>query len=100
MFAPSPWEPVRTTEALSCRRWCKTRPAGWEGGPLAAPNLAQFLPPGDVNVVWNSRDLQRLVDFYMRLYGPMLDEQPQLRTVSSLLVEPELVADLKGSAMA
>ncbi len=58
-----------------------------EGGPLAAPNLAQFLPPGDVNVVWNSRDLQRLVDFYMRLYGPMLDEQPQLRTVIQGLVD-------------
>jgi hypothetical protein len=24
-------------------------------GPIAAPNLAQFLPPGDLRVVWNSR---------------------------------------------
>ncbi len=58
-----------------------------EKGPIAAPNLAQFLPPGDINLVWNSRDLQRLVDFYMRLYGPMLEEQPQLRTAIQGLVD-------------
>jgi hypothetical protein len=58
-----------------------------EKGPIAAPNLLQFLPPGDVNLVWNSRDLQRIVDFYMRLYGPMLDEQPQLRTIITGLVD-------------
>jgi len=52
-----------------------------EKGALAAPNLVQFLPAGDVKLVWNSRDIQRIVDFYMRLYGPMLDERPQLRTL-------------------
>lgn len=58
-----------------------------EKGPIAAPNLMQFLPAGDVNVVWNSRDVQRIVDFYMRLYGPILDEQPQLRTAIQGLVD-------------
>ena len=56
-------------------------------GPIAAANLAQFLPAGDVKLVWNTRDIQRMVDFYMRLYGPMLDEQPQLRTVVQGMVD-------------
>ena len=58
-----------------------------EKGPIAAPNLVQFLPAGDVKMVWNSRDIGRIVDFYMRLYGPMLDEQPQLRTLVQGLVD-------------
>lgn len=58
-----------------------------EKGPIAAPNLVQFLPAGDIKLVWNTRDIQRLADFYMRLYGPMLDEQPELRTLVQGLVD-------------
>ena len=37
-----------------------------EKGPIAAANLAQFLPPGDLRLVWNSRDIRRYIDFYLR----------------------------------
>jgi hypothetical protein len=49
------------------------------GGPLAAPDLAQFLPAADLRLVWNSRDLRRFVDFYLRAYGPLLDEKPAVK---------------------
>jgi hypothetical protein len=71
------------------------------GGPIAAPDLAQFLPPADLRVVWNSRDLRRLVDFYLRIYGQMLDEVPGLRPQVQALIDEWLKAT-KGmdSAMA
>ncbi len=62
------------------------------GGPIAAPDLAQFLPSGDLRVIWNSRDIKRFIDFYMHLFGPMLDEKPALRTQISTLAADWLLA--------
>lgn len=49
------------------------------GGPVAAADLASFLPPADIRLVWNSRDLKPTLDFYLNMYGPMFDEKPGLR---------------------
>lgn len=49
------------------------------GGPVAAPDLAALLPPGDVRLQWNARELRRLFDNYLRIYAPLLDERPGLR---------------------
>lgn len=61
---------------------------GSAGGPVAAPNLAQFVPPGDLRLQWNTRDLKRLTDWYLRLYGGMLGAKPELKAQVD-----ELVAD-------
>lgn len=50
-----------------------------QGGPVAAADLASFLPPSDIRLTWNSRDLKRTLDFYLNMYGPMFDEKPGLR---------------------
>lgn len=71
-----------------------------EKGPIAAANLAQFLPPGDLRLVWNSRDIRRYIDFYLRVYGPILDERPELKTVVMNLVDQWVkVAQHTDSAM-
>lgn len=65
----------------------------WQaGGPVPAPDLAQFLPLGDVRLVWNSRDIKRLVDFFMAIYGPMLDEKPGVRAQVMPLIDEWLKA--------
>lgn len=50
-----------------------------QAAPVAAADLASFLPPADIRLVWNSRDLKPTLDFYLNMYGPMFDEKPGLR---------------------
>jgi hypothetical protein len=57
------------------------------GGPIAAPDLAQFLPPADLRVVWNIREVKKTLDFYLRTYGPLLDEKPGLRAQVQALAD-------------
>jgi hypothetical protein len=56
-----------------------TQKQGDGGGPIAAPDLAQFVPPGDVRLQWNTRDIKKLIDWYLRMYGGLLAEKPALR---------------------
>lgn len=71
------------------------------GGPIAAPDLAQFLPPADVRVVWNSRDIKRTMDYFLRVYGPLLDEGPGLRAQVQALLDEWMQASRRlDSAMA
>lgn len=60
---------------------------GGAGGPIAAPDLAQFLPPGDVRLAFSSRDVKALTDLYLLLYGPMMNELPELKSLTLTLVE-------------
>lgn len=58
------------------------------GGPLAAPDLAQFVPPGDLRLQWNTRDVKRLTDWYLRVYGGLLTAKPELKAqVDELLAD-------------
>jgi len=58
------------------------------GGPLAAPDLAQFVPPGDLRLQWNTRDVKRLTDWYLRVYGGLLSAKPELKAqVDELLAD-------------
>ena len=58
------------------------------GGPLAAPDLAQFVPPGDLRLQWNTRDVKRLTDWYLRVYGGFLAAKPELKAqVDELLAD-------------
>lgn len=58
------------------------------GGPLAAPDLAQFVPPGDLRLQWNTRDVKRLTDWYLRVYGGFLTAKPELKAqVDELLAD-------------
>lgn len=58
------------------------------GGPIAAPDLTQFIPPGAVRLQWNVRDFGKWADGYLKLYGPLFAGRPELRAViDSLLAE-------------
>lgn len=57
------------------------------GGPVSSPDLAQFLPVGDVRLVWNSRDTKRMLDFFMSVYGPILDDKPGVKAQVMPLVD-------------
>lgn len=50
-----------------------------KGGPIAAPDLAQFVPPGDLKLQWSTRELKQSIDWYLRLYGGFLAEKPELK---------------------
>lgn len=50
------------------------------GGPIAAPDLAQFVPPGALRLQWNVRDLGQWADGYLKIYAPLLAGRPELKT--------------------
>ncbi|MFO0573867.1 MAG: hypothetical protein U1A78_07720 [Polyangia bacterium] len=60
--------------------------AGDKAGPVAAPDLAQFMPPGQVRFQWHVRDVQKIADFYLRTYAPVLDSKPALKQQIQQLV--------------
>ncbi|HRI49312.1 MAG TPA: hypothetical protein PLW65_03950 [Pseudomonadota bacterium] len=63
-------------------------PGATAGGPLAVPDLAQFVPPGDLRLQWNTRDVKRLLDWYLRVYGGFLAAKPELKAqVDELLAD-------------
>jgi hypothetical protein len=58
------------------------------GGPIAAPDLAQFIPPGALRLQWNVRDFGKWADGYLKLYAPLLVSRPELRTaIDAILAE-------------
>lgn len=52
---------------------------GSQGGPITAPDLAQFVPPGDLKLQWSTRELKKSIDWYLRIYGGFLAEKPELK---------------------
>lgn len=72
--------------ALELALLTEDKQAGEKGGGLAQPDLAQFVPPGQLRFQWQVRDLQKLADFYLRTYSPMLDSKPQLKQKLSQFV--------------
>ncbi|MFO0653747.1 MAG: hypothetical protein U0787_01555 [Polyangia bacterium] len=47
--------------------------------PYAVPDLLSFLPPSHLRLQWNTRDMQRFVDFYLKTYAPMFESQPPIK---------------------
>jgi hypothetical protein len=71
-----------------------------QGGPVPAADLASFLPPADIRLAWNSRDLKPTIDFYLRMYGPMLDEKPGLRAQVQGLIDEWMKASRRMESAA
>ena len=63
-----------------------------KGGPVAAPDLAQFVPPGDLKLQWSTRDMKGAIDWYLRLYGGFLEEKPELKKQIDAIVADWLKA--------
>lgn len=59
-----------------------------KGGPISAPDLSRFVPPGELKLQWSTRELKKSIDWYLRLYGGFLAEKPELKKQVD-----ELVAD-------
>ncbi len=62
------------------------------GGPLAVPDLARFVPPGDLKLQWNTRDFKKTLDWYLRVYGGFLEENPALKAQVDALINDWLKA--------
>ncbi|HEX2574021.1 MAG TPA: hypothetical protein VH877_31015 [Polyangia bacterium] len=56
------------------------------GGPLAVPDLTQFLAPGAMRLQWNVRDFGQWADGYLKIYAPILASRPELKTAIDALV--------------
>lgn len=61
--------------------------AAGPGGPIAAADLVQFLPPGDVRMQWNVRDLRRMIDSYLKVYGGMLKDNAEVNKAVMPLID-------------
>ena len=68
--------------------------------PYAVPDLVQFLPPAHVRLQWNTRDMQKFMDFYMRTYAPMFESQPPLKDAMQTVVREWQKAGSKMSMAA
>ncbi|MBL9045301.1 MAG: hypothetical protein JNM83_27075 [Myxococcales bacterium] len=68
-----------TDKALELSLITEAKVAGAKVEPYAVPDLLQFLPPAHLRFQWNTRDMQKFMDFYMRIYAPMFESQPPLK---------------------
>jgi len=65
--------------ALELSLISQNKAAGTKAEPYAVPDLLPFLPPSHLRLQWNTRDMQKFMDFYMKTYAPMFDSQPPLK---------------------
>lgn len=68
--------------------------------PHAVPDLVSFLPPAHLRVQWNTRDMQKFMDFYMRTYAPMFESQPPLKEAMQTVLREWQKAGSKMSTAA
>ena len=87
-------------KALELSLITESKAATTKAEPYAVPDLVQFLPPAHLRFQWNTRDMQRFMDFYMKTYAPMFDSQPPLKEAMQAVIREWQKAGQKMSMSA